>query len=266
MKNITCYLLICRLKFKSMRTYLKDFLISSISFLSFNIIGFVLVWIMISSFGGVKDWEAFEVMFLYALNLAAFAIASCFFQNACYNLPEMIQTGDFDQVVTKPISSFVFYFSSRFGYTQLPHLVLGLCVVVLSCVRMNIKLNFYNVSILLIVIISGAIILGAMFIISTVPTFWLVQSNAIFKIVLAFRSFIRFPLSIYSKFIQMLLTFVIPYAFVNYYPAQMFFDNIEYLIFKDYIIYFSPIVAFIWMSIAIVFWNIGIKHYKSTGS
>lgn len=266
LNNMSFYFLVSKLKFKSMKSYRNAFFISSISLVIFNLIGFLLVWIMISSFGEIGSWKPFEVIFLYALNLGAFAIASCFFQSASYNLPIMIQNGDFDQVLTKPINSFVYFFSSYFGFNQLPHLLLAIGVLILSCIQMNFVFSLSNIVKLFIVILSGAVIQGAIYIISAIPSFWFIQNNSMTQIALSFRSFIRFPISAYHQPVQFLLTFIIPYAFINFYPSQLFLDKKEYLMFGEVIIWLSPVVATFWMILAIVLWNFGIKNYKSTGS
>ncbi|MGE7828250.1 ABC-2 family transporter protein [Paenibacillus sp. NPDC093718] len=56
--------------------------------------------------------------------------------------------------------------------------------------------------------------------ITSVPEFWLVENKAI-KNILFFqlKGFIRYPITIYNKVIQILLIYILPYAFINYFPA-----------------------------------------------
>ena len=62
---------------------------------------------------------------------------------------------------------------------------------------------------------------------------------------------------------QLVLTFIIPYALTGYYPvASLLEKNLPHL----WIAHISPIIALIIAIIAYNFWHIGIKHYGSTGA
>jgi len=73
--------------------------------------------------------------------------------------------------------------------------------------------------------------------------------------------FIDLPLDVYNPVITFILTFIVPIAFINYYPAELFlgkgFSAFAYL---------TPIVGLISFVIAYNFWKIGLKNYTSTGS
>lgn len=75
--------------------------------------------------------------------------------------------------------------------------------------------------------------------------------------------FCDYPVKIYSKEMQLVLTFIIPYALTGYYPvANLLEKNLPHL----WIAHISPIIAIIIAIIAYNFWHIGIKHYGSTGA
>ena len=73
------------------------------------------------------------------------------------------------------------------------------------------------------------------------------------------------PIHIYGKVAVSFLTFLFPFAFIAYYPAHHFFQIVpqETPAFFPYI---SPLVAGVSLTIAIIFWSLGVKHYQSTGT
>ena len=73
-------------------------------------------------------------------------------------------------------------------------------------------------------------------------------------------TFAEYPINIYNKFIKVLITIILPFAFVAYYPTM------DYLGMNHSMIYLSPIVAIILWIIAVKVWNLALKHYRSTGS
>ena len=75
------------------------------------------------------------------------------------------------------------------------------------------------------------------------------------------KNLAQYPISIYKKGMIFIFTFIIPYAFINYYPLLYFLDK------KDNILYmFSPLLVFIFLIPCLLSFKIGLKHYSSTGS
>lgn len=73
-------------------------------------------------------------------------------------------------------------------------------------------------------------------------------------------TFAQYPIDIYSGFIKILITVILPFAFVAYYPTM------SYLRMNQYMIYVSPIVAIILWGIAVKVWNFALNRYRSTGT
>ncbi|WP_082084152.1 ABC-2 family transporter protein [Paenibacillus beijingensis] len=60
-----------------------------------------------------------------------------------------------------------------------------------------------------------------------------------------------------------MLTFIIPYAFVNYYPAAYLLNKNET---SSYLYLGAPAIGIVMFIIAYLFWFTGIRSYKGTGS
>ncbi len=109
--------------------------------------------------------------------------------------------------------------------------------------------------------------MAALFLIASIPVFWLVQGEGLRGILFGdMRSLSEYPMSIYGKSIQVVLTVVLPYAFVSFYPAQYFLGKNDVSIFHPALQFLSPLVAAVLFAAAYAFWGLGIAHYKSTGS
>ena len=78
--------------------------------------------------------------------------------------------------------------------------------------------------------------------------------------------FIRYPITIFPLFMQVILTYILPYAFINFFPAQYFLGKTDFSIFSPMFQYLTPLVGVVAFSISIWFWNWGLKKYQSTGS
>ena len=70
-----------------------------------------------------------------------------------------------------------------------------------------------------------------------------------------------YPISIYKKVFVIIFTFIIPYAFVNYYPLM-------YLLGKNnnFLLSISPLITILYLIPCFLLFNLGIKKYSSVGS
>ena len=94
----------------------------------------------------------------------------------------------------------------------------------------------------------------------SITSFWTYRSNEVIWSAFRIYTFAQYPIDIYNKFIKILITFILPFAFVAYYPTM------SYLGFNNYMIYLSPVVAIILWVIAVKVWNLALNKYRSTGN
>ena len=103
-------------------------------------------------------------------------------------------------------------------------------------------------------------IIGAINTIFSISSFWTYRSNEVIWSFYRMYTFAEYPLDIYNGFIKILITVILPFAFVAYYPTM------DYLGLNNYMIYLSPIIAIILWIIAIKLWNLALNKYRSTGT
>ena len=80
------------------------------------------------------------------------------------------------------------------------------------------------------------------------------------------RKFAGYPISIYSKLIQGLMIYVVPFAFVNYFPAQYLLRKPDMANYNEVYMYIAPLVGVVVYALAYVFWRVSVKRYTSTGN
>lgn len=244
-------------------SFLWGTLIAEISYTA----DYVMIWVLIDRFKNIGGWGPYEVMLLYALNIITYSFAGFLLYHPSSRLPRLIANGDFDEVLTKPLNPSLYLISKEFNPGYVFHIALAVIVMTICFNNLGIVLTPLNFLFLIVIIMSGALIQGAAFIFTSVPSFWLIRNNSIRSILMYdMKEFIRYPISIYGKFLQILLTVFLPYAFINFYPAQYFLGKNDFLMFHPVFQYLSPVVGIILFLVAYKFWTIALKHYQSTGS
>ncbi|MBP1904872.1 ABC-2 type transport system permease protein [Paenibacillus turicensis] len=228
---------------------------------------FLIVWLLIEKFQTINGWGAYEVLLLFSLNLCSYAIAGFFFFNATTQLSNMVKNGSFDEVLTKPLNSFLYLVCREFNSAYITHFILSIGVIVICFNNLNQTLTGGDICFLIVIIVSGALIQAAGLIVTSVPSFWIVETEGLREVLFfQIKDFIRYPITIYNKTIQIILTFILPYAFINFYPVQHFLSKKDFIFFNHSFQYLSPIVGIVCFFLAYKFWFVGVNHYKSTGS
>lgn len=228
---------------------------------------YVGIWIMLDHFETIKGWNYYEVMFLYNLNLFSYGLSGLFFWTPMRQLEGMIQSGEFDGILTKPLNSFLHLIFKHFNPAFLGHIILGGVIFIVSINHLSIEWTVLKTVMLIMVIIGAMFIQASIMILSGCISFWFVKSTSfIDTMIYGFRFFLNYPLSIYHISIQIFLTFVLPYGFINFYPSLMLLNKEDESIFTPVFQYGTLFVGLLLFSTALYVWNVAVNKYQSTGS
>jgi ABC-2 type transport system permease protein len=112
-----------------------------------------------------------------------------------------------------------------------------------------------------VAVVSGAVIFFAINLITGVSAFWIIDSIPVMGAVFENYLFAHYPLTIFPRAIQVMLTWVIPYAFTSFYPAS-------FLLGRDVgpLVWLSPLIALVLLVIGYRLWLVGLRRYEGTGS
>ena len=103
--------------------------------------------------------------------------------------------------------------------------------------------------------------------ISATVALWTTKSGKLTDLLIsATKEATVFPISIYPLAVRLLLTFVLPVAFVTYYPAQQLLQKDEFLGMPELFQFGAPVVALVMLCVSYSLWCSGLRRYHSTGS
>ena len=228
---------------------------------------FLMLYVLLNSFGSIGVWSMYEVMFLYSFNVLSYSIAGTFFITF-EGLATRIHSGDFDAILTKPVNPFAHYMVNGVSAGYVNNFIICGIVMWISLSNMTVAITPARVLYFFAALAGGVLIHAAAFVITNVPAFWLIKNSSIQRLFYdqLGRGFMEYPISIYHRALQIMLTFILPYAFISFYPVQFLLGKDDLLGFPTWIVFLTPLVGAALFGIGYLFWNMGINHYKSTGS
>ncbi|MBP5492101.1 MAG: ABC-2 family transporter protein, partial [Clostridiales bacterium] len=92
--------------------------------------------------------------------------------------------------------------------------------------------------------------------------FWIVGSGYVMVIMFRFQDFAKYPSSIFHGILRILFTFVIPIAFVAYYPSLAILESENVPV----LTWCAPALGVLFFYLSYKFWMLGVRKYDFTGS
>jgi ABC-2 type transport system permease protein len=242
--------------------YKADFIIAFFSSMAATVLGFGFVLVLFSKIPRLQDWSFEEVLFLYGFSL----IPLGFFNVISWNLYDFgelyIIEGRFDRVLLRPVATLFQVAFEKFRLESFQEVVTGAAVISIAARRLHLAWHLADLFWLALTVMCGALIYFSVFLLLTAVAFWFEDRVGIVPPVFNMLTFGRYPLTIYSVFIQFLLSWIIPFGFASFYPTTHFLGR------QAFTPYFHlvPAVAASFFLLATFVWNRGVENYSSTGS
>ena len=227
----------------------------------------LIIYFTLQTFTDINGWNRDELFFLYSLLYITYGIL-IIFCTGLRDFDKIIVDGTFDRYLLRPQGIlFQIIASNSDWFAALGHGGLGIVLFIMSANKLGIVWNITNILYYLITIISGTLIQVSLFLIFATLSFYILKSTNVRDLLYwQVRKFAGYPLSIFNRITQFFLMFIIPFAFVNYFPAQYLLMNDDMSQFNHVFIYCSPLIALVMVLFSYVFWRKSIKHYSSTGN
>jgi ABC-2 type transport system permease protein len=110
------------------------------------------------------------------------------------------------------------------------------------------------------------VIFGSVWVIGACIAFWTTDGGEFTNAFTYGGTFLaQYPIDIYSAWLRRFLAYLVPLAFVCYFPALFILDKPDPLGLPRFVELASPAVALVAASAAGLIWRFAVRHYRSAG-
>jgi ABC-2 type transport system permease protein len=260
-RYLSLYRLFLLTRFKVLLEYRANFLIGAASTVLLQAAGLATLWVVMAQVPSLNGWSLDQVLLIYGFLITSRSIEHMFADNLWTLGYQYIRTGGFDRFLVRPINPLFHLLADRFNHDGIGNFLIGLALLLRAWTALEIPFELTTVLYASLALLSGGLIFIALNLLTATLSFWLIDSTPITLAVHQNHLFARFPLNIYPRSVQTLLTWVLPYGFCSFYPAS-------YLMGQEvgWLAWAGPAVALSLGWLAYRFWNYGLRAYASTGS
>lgn len=249
--------------FKSQLQYRTSFWLLTFGqfFIPFSV--FAGLYFMFERFGQIQGWTFYEVGLCFAVIHMAFSLSECF-SRGFDMFSSLVAGGDFDRLLVRPRSTVVQVLGSKFEFSRFGRLLQSVLVMVWALVNLPVAWSAAKVITLLLMVSNGVLIFTGIFMLAATLCFWTIQGLEVANVFTdGGREMAQYPLNIYQKWISVFFTFIIPFGCVNYLPLLYILDRAH----GSAILYMlMPLAGALFLLPCWLVWQIGVRHYRSTGS
>ena len=220
------------------------------------------------NFPAIGGWTLGEVAILYGMSAISFSLAELVV-SGFDNFPLVIRQGDFDKVLIRPLPSFFQVLASEITLRRLGRLSQGVLALGLAVTLTDVQATWTVVHWLALSFfaVGGSLFFSGLLIIGATFSFWTVESLEVMNILTyGGTEMTSYPMHIYQGWLRRFFTYVVPMAFVNYYPALWLLGKPDPMGLPPWTAWLSLPVCGALFAISIAFWHFGVRHYSSTGS
>jgi ABC-2 type transport system permease protein len=263
---LTTYARYWRINLLTMLEYRANFLMWGGFTVIYHATAIVALWVTLRNFPSINGWNFRQTAFMYGLWFLGHAVHNTFFFSVG-NVPEFIREGRFDRFLVRPLDTL---FQAMTVPQQIwpDELILSFIYFAVIVPYSGVHVDALFIAYVPLVAIGGALIdFGISLVISTI-SFWFIRIDSLRWVVMSLeQDFSRYPISIYQRGVRVALAFVLPFAFMNYFPATFLLHKSETgLNLNPAVGLLTPFVGIICLGIAYAFWRVGLDRYQGTGS
>ena len=229
-RHLSAYINCVKIALSKALAYRASFLLSCLITLAGNL-AFPLITLLIYGAGAsFPGWSFYEVLLIQSVFTLSAGLSGLALGAVIWVTMLHVREGTFETVLLKPVHPLFFIVSTNFN-PENAGLTLGgvtlLCVSLIGAVREGVTLSALAVLSSIALFLAGLLVMGGISLIMSAASFRWVGNSRLPEMFASVENFGRYPLPIFPKAVQSVVTFVIPVGMVGFFPGAALLGRAE---------------------------------------
>ncbi len=208
----------------------------------------------------LMGWTKPQVYFFLGIFFASDALFTTFFQRNFWQFSDLVNKGELDILLTKPVHPVFLALSRWINLTNILNFIVGMVIAVRFAPAAGFLGGWHWLTVaawLAFGVISALLIRFAF----SIWVFWTERSWAISRLYYQFFHFASLPDTLFPKMIRYLLLTLVPVAFIGSVPARAILHGLEP---SEYAL-LAGVLTFFFVANGLL-WHAGLRRYQSVSS
>jgi ABC-2 type transport system permease protein len=259
-------LALLRASLRAQLAYRLSFVLLTVGAALATFFDFLMIAVIFTHLPRLAGWSLYEIGLLYGIAGVAFGLTDLCI-GTLDSLPQLIREGTFDVVLVRPVGALYQVLAKEFGMRRLGKVGQSAGVLGYSIAHLHVAWSAPKVGVLAMALVTAPLIFGSVWVIAMTQVFWTIDTGEVANAFTYGGSFIAsYPINLFARWLRDLLAFVVPMAFVSYYPALFILGRPDPVGLPPFAPLLTPAVAAGMVLLARAVWRTGVRHYRGTGS
>ena len=255
------YLQYLKVSAKVLAEYRADLWIGFASAVIYQGMTVLFITLVFTKLRVIEGWGFYEVLLIYGL-VTSSRQGSGLLLHMPWMLHFYITRGHLDSILVRPANTLVQMIGgARVDFQSTGSMAMGIAAIVIALVGLNVEFQLWWGIYIPIVVVSGIVLSFAIKLIVASIGFWVIGARSLMHPVTWVSDFAQFPVVIYPIPILIVLSWVLPYAMMGFYPAAFMLRGDEYSAMG----LAAPLMGWLFLGASLIVWNAGMRRYESTG-
>lgn len=255
------YLYFLRFSFSRAMEFRLDFFFRIVMDCMFYVVQLAFFFILYKHTRLLGGWNLDQIIIFTSAWLFLDAVNMTLFSNNMWLLPMLINKGDLDYYLVRPVSALFFVSFRDFAANSFVNLVIATGILAWSVTRYPQSLGAGRVLLFCVMLAIGSFLFYVIQMAFLIPTFWLHSSSGLWELRFQVEKYAERPDQIYSRWLRRILLSVVPLAFLISVPTHALFSGLDW---KG--VLHTAVVVAASLAFLIGFWRLGLRSYVSASS
>ncbi|MFJ5050460.1 ABC transporter permease [Streptomyces sp. NPDC088719] len=254
------------LNVKARLEYPFDFAVGILNGILYQTTVLLFVGVLLTRFPGLDSWTAGEVMLIASIRLLGHSVYVVTFDNLM-QVPYLLRQGRFDTFMVRPRPVLFQVLTNSVSINALGDLLVAVSLFTAAQMKLGLTWSAGKVIFLLLALL-GAILLEAAIHLAVSSLGFITAASESLGLWVEdlMANFGNYPVDIFPKLIRASLVFILPVAFLGYFPAAVVLGKTEDVYGPPVLALASPLAGFIAFGLAYVLWGKALKRYQGNGT
>lgn len=206
-------------------------------------------------------WTFNETLVVVGLLFVVFGFLDAVIWQNVVALGQHIRKGTMDFILTKPINSQFHATLQYYRVDRVASILGGVFLIAYGLAQLNATPSAGQMALFVLLVIGALLLVYSALVMLGTLAFWVVETESFGEIVFALLEIGRYPAAALPEPLRVIMTFVIPIAFVTTVPAEVIIGRIT-----PQFVFYGWIFALALFLLCTRFWNFAVSKYSSASS
>ncbi len=209
----------------------------------------------------IAGWSYHDMLVLVGVFMLSHSLAWIFFKAGINDLDTIIQKGDLDWYLIKPVDTQFLVTIHRIDVEDAGRSVVGIWLMIVGLQNAPLFTTVLHIPLFIIMMLLGQVVLYAIILAVKIVSFKSIQGWATNAISWRFHELAHYPTDIYKGMLKFVYTFVFPLIFVATVPAKALTGRLEMQVIMG-----GFVAAGVSLLAVRLLWKRALKTYSSASS